>query len=290
MQTGAAGLKRARRYKSALCAVLILPGAAHAAGWFADLGVTYDNNVTLAEDKNDILRDTFFSMGVAKAFPQALGEHSRLIYRPFVQVHAYDKYTGLSHIDAGANVTYQYRASGAMLAPTWSLFAKLWVEEYKSAFRDSNRYSLGGSMRKMLTDRLTFATVLSANQRDSDGVVWDTKDQSLLLNLDYQLARRVTLYATLDYRHGDIVSTAKPTLQIVDAAKAIQPDDAFGGIDANEFAYRLNGHTLITKLGVNFMLSETDSVDLSAWFAKADADGGISYDRTIVSAAYLTRF
>jgi hypothetical protein len=193
------------------------------------------------------------------------------------------------------NVTYQYRPSGAVLAPTWGVFAKAWVEEYKSEFRDSNRYSFGASVRKAFTDRITFATVVSANQRDSDGVVWDTKDWSLLMNLDYELARRKTLYITLDYRDGDIVSTAVPTLDIANAiqegkVKAVQVDDVFGGAADNRRAYRLNGHTLVGKLGLNFRLNETDSLDLSAWYANADADGGINYDRTIVSVAYLTRF
>ena len=275
-----------------LCAALVLPGAAGAAGWSADLGVTYDNNVTLAENQSDILPDTFVSGSIAKSFSQTLGERSRLIYRPFVQAQAYDKYEDLSFVAGGVNVTYQYRSSGALLAPTWGLFVKGWVEEYKSEFRDSNRYSFGASVRKALTDRITFATVVSANQRDSDGVVWDTKDWSLLMNLDYELARRATLYATLDYRDGDIVSTAVPTLDIANAiqegkVKAVQVDDVFGG---EALAYRLNGHTLIGKIGVNFVLNETDSLDLSAWYANADADGGIRYDRTIVSVAYLTRF
>src|SRR4051812_3285802 len=158
----------------ALCAALALPGAVYAAGWSADVGVTYDNNVTLAENARDIFSDSFVSAGIAKSFSQALGERSRLIYRPFVQGQAYDKYEGLSFVAGGMNVTYQYRSSGAVLAPTWGLFAKAWVEDYKSDFRDSNRYSLGASMRRVLTDRLTFATVISANRRDSDGVVWDT--------------------------------------------------------------------------------------------------------------------
>ncbi len=278
---------RARWRALGLCFALILPGAARAAGWSADLGVTYDNNVTLAENASDILSDTFVSTSIAKSFSQALGERSRLVYRPFVLAQAYDKYDGLSFVAAGMNLTYQYRPSGAVLAPTWSAFAKTWVEEYKSKFRDSNRYSVGASVRRVLTDRLTFAAVVSANGRDSDGVVWDTHDRSLLLNLDYELARRALLYATLDYRDGDIVSTAVPTLKIVDAANAIQTDDVFGG---NRLAYRLTGHTLVGKLGLNFRLNETDSLDLSAWYAHADADGGIRYDRTIVSVAYLTRF
>jgi len=272
-----------------LCIALLLPSAARAIGWSADLGITYDNNVTLAEDASDILSDTFVSTSIAKSFSQALGEHSRLIYRPFVQVQAYDKYDGLSFVAAGVNITYQYRSSGAVLAPTWGVFAKSWIEDYKSDFRDSTRYSFGTSVRRVLTDRLTFAAVLSANTRESDGLVWDTRDRSLLLNLDYELARRAALYITLDYRDGDIVSTAVPTLRIVNTAQEIQPDDAFGGSAANRFAYRLKGQTLVGKLGLNFRLNEADSLDLSAWYAKADADG-IRYDRTIVSVAYLTRF
>ncbi len=257
----------------------------------SELAYTSDSNVTRAHYDSDIQHDQFFSVGAGANYVQWLNQNHRLIYRGFLRGEKYRHFDKLSHVTAGANFTYQYRASGAFSAPTYGVFAKGAVDEYKSNLRDSTLGTFGVSWRKPITDRVTFTTILSENWRDSDSTVFDTKETSLLLNGDYAWGSRTTIYLTYNYFRGDIVSTStnpnSPRLKFVDNANAINADDAFG---TGAVAYRLDGYTNVATLGMNYKLGEQHSLDFSARYAESHATGGITYNRYLISAAYLARF
>jgi hypothetical protein len=185
---------------SRLCAGLILLsiGTAQAATltWDAEIGYTYDDNVTRAPRAVDILSDKFVAVSAGVSYLQWLNTNHRFLYRGFLRAEEYDKYNGLSNNSAGLQATYQYRASGEFTSPTYAVFFKSAIAEYDSKLRDSNLYSLGTSWRKPVTDRITFLTILTGNMRDSESTVFDTRDVSLLANIDYALGSRWTLYLT----------------------------------------------------------------------------------------------
>ncbi len=287
--------KTGNRFLSWLCVGALLTSYwintnTHAAVFDAEVAVTDDDNVTQAELDSDIKEDQFVSFGFSVSALKWFNANRRLVYRGFLNVESYDKYDGLSNIEVGGQLTYQYRASGAFSEPTLGAFIKGAIAEYDSDLRDSDLLTLGVSWRKPFTDRITYTAVLAAESRDSDSTVFDTEELSLLQNVDYILSRRWTLYLTYDYRDGDIVSTAAPSLRIVSAADAINADDAFGGAAANSFAYRLEGQTDVFTLGTNYKISEKRSLDISGRWIDASADDGISYDRQQISLAYLARF
>ncbi len=267
--------------------------ATHAAAFTTDAEIAYttDDNVTRAQYSADILKDQFISVTAGVNYLQWLNTNNRVIYRGFLRADEFSKYDKLSNVTAGVNVTYQYRESGAFLAPLYGIFFKSAIDEYKSNLRDSNLYSVGVSWRKPITDRISTTAVLSGNMRDSDSVVFDTKEVSLLLNGDYMLGSRWTVYLTYNYLKGDIVSTSvyttSPRLNFVDNAEVINADDAFA---SGAVAYRLNAQTNVVALGTNFKLAEKHSLDLSARYVTSHAAAGITYERTQFSLAYLARF
>jgi len=275
---------------AAALVLLGLPTLSHAIDFDAELAYTADDNVTRAARDIDILKDRFWAASAGVSFVQWINPNHRLVARAILRGEQYDKYEGLSNASAGAHLTYQYRGSGEFTAPTYGVFLKTAIVEYDSELRDSNLYTLGASWRKPVTDRITFFTQLAANVRDSDSTVFDTKEASVLANVDYALGSRWTAYLTYNYLDGDIVSTVDasipPALYIVNAAEAINIDDAFPG----RTAYRLNATTNVATLGANFRISEQHSLDLSARFADSKADGGVNYERWLYTLAYLARF
>ena len=275
-----------------VAALLALAWAEGAQGFTIDgeAAYTVDNNITRAARDDSILRDSVLALGAGVTFQQPLSKRYRLLYRGFVRGEAYAEYTGLSNLTAGAAATLQYRASGKLLAPTWNLFARLSTSAYESWLRDSDFLSLGVSVNKGLTDRVSFTGSLSGTVRDSNSRVFDTREASVLFNIDYLVAKRATLYSTYNYLNGDIVSTGKPWLRIVDYAEDIQADDAFGGAATNFYAYRLKAQTHVLTLGANLMLNRHHSLDLSARAAHSRTDGDITYNRMLVTAAYLIKF
>lgn len=269
---------------------LVWAGAAQSFTMDGEVIHTLDTNVTRGARADSKFWDHFLGLGAGVSFQRPLSKHYRLLYRGFVRGEAYADYTELSNLSAGATATLQYRASGKLLAPIWSLFTRLSITEYESWLRDSDFLSVGVSVNKGLTDRVSFTGTFSGTVRDSNSRVFDTREASVLFNIDYLVAKRATLYSTYNYLNGDIVSTGKPWLRIVDYAEDIQADDAFGGAAANFYAYRLKGQTQVLTLGANLMLNQHHSLDLSARVAHSRADGDITYNRMLVTAAYLIKF
>jgi hypothetical protein len=121
-------------------------------------------------------------------------------------------------------------------------------------------------------------------------VVFDTVDNRLFVNIDLNLSKANLLYGTYTFITGDFVSSGTPDIYIINAADAIEPDDAFGGVATNQFAYRLDGNTNVITLGYNRIMSRKISLDFSYRYVDSEAKGGITYDRTIVRFSLLGRF
>lgn len=278
-------------------ATVLVPMAALAAqplytqaGSFAtdtQFAISADDNVTRAARASDIRDDRFATLSVGVNFKQPLSNHYRLTLRTFAQGEEYDDYSGLSNLGAGVSAQVQYRHTGTLLAPTFALFLKAATFNYDSSLRDSEVYQGGVSAQKGITDRITVTAIVAGVTRDSDSRVFDTRELSLLLNLDYRTLTFLTPYLTYNYLDGDIVASGAPWLKIINYAEEIQADDVFG---ANVFAYRLNARTHVATLGFNFAINDRNSVDVSGRIARSQADGDINYDRAILSAAYLFRF
>lgn len=280
-----------------------LPGAISPANADArfDFGaqayVTHDDNVTRADGDANVLSDEFLGALATVGTRLLLTENIRLRLVGELGGEAYNEYSGLSFGSAGVRADVQYRASGAFSAPTLTLFGRAAYEEYESELRDGYRYALGLSGRGDMTDKIAWFAAFTYNKRDGSSRVFDTTDFSVRGNLDYAFTRRNTLYTGLEYRMGDIVSTALPSLQYVDLSNnTVVIDDAF--TDTTRYAYKLDATTWIFTLGYNFALNPNHSFDASWRFAYAEPNSvssystyqSIQYKVNQLSLAYMVRF
>lgn len=255
-----------------------------------EAGYLYDSNVALAANEADELADHVWQLGATADFRQPLGANTRLVYRLQARGEVYSEYTGLSHLLAGAGVTLQYRHSGLLRTPVFAAFLRAALDEYDSEMRDSTLFTLGASLRQHLTDRLSYAVVLSGTVRDSDSAVFDNNEGALLLHLDQRLLHNWSVYFSYQFARGEFVASGAPTLTIVNAADRIQPDDALGGAAADVFAYRLTGSRHVVTLGTNLAFGGRQALDLSVRYASAQADDDLDYDRWQAGLSYLLRF
>jgi hypothetical protein len=284
----------------ALCvAVFGVPAAAladeHTLGLLVEAGVTTDDNVTRSRG-DDRLSDTSYDVRLTwtRAFPRSM--HTRLLLSGIAGAERFSSYAGLSHAFVGVQGEFQYRESGAFLAPTFGIFGRAVAEAYDSRLRDGYRYSVGGRILQPLTDRLNLSVALAYNARDGRSRVFDGHDYAARANLDYAVSARSTLYLGGEYRRGHLVSTARPSLYYVDIAEASIQDDAFP--DSGRLAYRVRARTGIATLGYNLGLSENQSLDFSLRSLRSTAlenpgfpgAGTIRYQDTLGSIVYLVRF
>lgn len=224
-------------------------------------GYTFDDNINRASTAAERMSDSSYNAEFHKSWLVPVTDHTRLVIGSTLGGEKFHTYTGLDHMFVGGQVEYQYRASGDFGTPIWGVFANLTGEAYSSMLRDGYRYSGGFSLRKPLTDRINIFSALAHNERNGKSAVFDTKDNSFKLNLDYAATENSTLYLNTEYRRGDIVSTGSHTLQNIDIAKIFVLDDVFSRNDF--YSYRFDGSTALLALGYNLPFGPKDSIDIS---------------------------
>lgn len=278
------------------------PGGS-AAGTFAspinvEAGYLWDDNLNRAPDAGPKLGDHVFSLNAGSAFTFPLTGHTRFLLTPFLETDKLYRYDGLDRLSLGAQADLQYRTSAAFTAPTFAFFGRGSYDDYHSELRTGNRWSFGLSMRRSWTDRIDVFGAIARNVRDADNAVWDTRDTSVRLNLDYAIGPG-TFYLGGQYSGGDAVSSVGPGFETAVATKATVRDDAYG---RTLFAHRYTARTWVGTLGYNLPLGARDSLDLSVRHARAkpvdqlgggsgySGGGEVTYSANQYLLSYLTRF
>ncbi len=117
---------------------------------------------------------------------------------------------------------------------------------------------------------------------DAETRVFDTSKATLFTTANFSPTPKLVLRTGLRYVLGDEVSTATPTTNIVNNAEIIEPDEAFGGASAERFAYLINANSAIFEAGIGYGISGNVQANLIYRFVSTQADGDISYERSIV--------
>ncbi len=262
-----------------------------------DAGFMFDSNVPRAKEQSDKRSDRAYSVNVGKGFQFKFEdrENIRATVTLTLGGEKFQRFDGLSRAMAGAEGEVQYRTSGEFDAITFAAFGRVSAERYRSSLRDGYRYSAGITARRSLTDRIDVFAALAHNERVGDSAVFNSRDNSARLNFDYSLSERETLYATGEYRRGQVFSSGHASLDNLDVAEVFVLDDAYPG--ANFFAYRFDANTVISTLGYNLGFGPKHSLDLSWRRAKSTprlqsgaSSGTSSYVADQYSIIYLIRF
>ena len=257
-----------------------------------DIAFVDDDNIRLAQNEEDIRGDRILSATVRAKGGQSLDSFSIFNYGASATYNKFDTFETLDNFEIEANMRYRFALSSGFTSPIYTLGARLGGQEFDSEMRDATFLQLSADLNKWITNTINMTTGVDFNARESKSDVFDTQDARLFINFDTNFSSTDLVYTTLTYITGDTVSSATPTLGIINVADAIEPDDAFGGFAANQFAYRLKADTIVVTLGYNRILTRDLSVDLSARYVESEAkdDSDIMYDRTILRASLLGRF
>lgn len=259
-----------------------------------ELGYTRDDNVNRVRAAHEKLSDDIFSANVSKSTIFPVTDHTRVLVTGFLNAEKLRRFSGLDRISLGVQGEFQYRTSAEFFAPTFGLFGRASLDEYRSGLRSGQRYSVGVNLRQSLTDRIDLFTALARNWRNAESTVFDVRDSTLRFNLDYSLGRDGALYVGGEYRRGDTVTSAPDSPAYGGLAKAEAPDDAYGG--RGLVAYRYEAKTVLWTLGYNRPFGPRDAIDLSWRLAEATpthsgvAGGSSRYYASQFSIAYLMRF
>jgi len=222
------------------------------------------------------------SLGNLKlAYNRPLGERSKLQFWLRAGGEYFTNIEDLSNIFAQGHADYEISMSTAFAAPVFTLLAEVTGVDVKSDIRDSVNFRLGAEIRSQLSPTLTVGGGVHGIYNNADSDVFTTKDRGVFAQAGYSLLKDGTLFGNFTYQYGDVTSTSSPTLDIINASKAITPDDAFGGLDANQLAYKILANTFILTLGYRHSFSERLSLDFSlrGVYSIATANSDLTYQR-----------
>jgi len=117
---------------------------------------------------------------------------------------------------------------------------------------------------------------------DAETKVFDTSKATLFTTANFSPTPKLVLRTGLRYVIGDEVSTATPTTNIVNNAEIIEPDEAFGGAPDGRFAYLIGANSAIAEAGFGYSVTGSIEANMMYRFVSTQADGDISYERSIV--------
>ena len=262
---------------TSLAAFCLLPLGAHAqtgAGYASpssprsileglqfDANLGSDSNVTRSRLPSERLSDQVIGVQLSGSRTFSTGSNSQTVYSGFAGLEQWRRFRGLGKAYVGGEAEFQYRTSEAFDAPTFGLSTSATAENYQSTLRDGIRLSVGANVQMALTDRINLFAALARNVRSASSPVFDSRDSSLRLHLDYALAAHRNLYLSGEYRRGDVVAAGLPAWIDYSKAKAWADDDAFTSVGYD--SYRIKGRTALFTLGYNHALGTQDALDIS---------------------------
>ena len=257
-----------------------------------DIAYIDDDNVRLAQEDEDIRSDRSISATVRAKGGKSLDSFSILNYGASATYNKLDTFETLDNYEIEVNTRYRFALTSGFTSPIYSVGAKIGGREFDTEMRDATYVALSADLNKWITDAINMTAGLGLNAQESKSEVFDTSEARIFINFDTNFSRADLVYTTFTYITGDTVSSATPSLGILNVADAIEPDDAFGGVETLQFAYRLKADTVVLTLGYNRIFTPDLSFDVSARFVESEAqdDGDISYERTIIRASLLGRF
>jgi outer membrane autotransporter protein len=230
-------------------------------GLVASGTVTYDDNVTRADNGPDKLADTVYQFSASDTFNKIYSKRHLVSITAFADSYSYQSHTGLNELSAGLQAEYDYLANADFYAPIYGVFARGAFDNYNSDLRNGSHHTFGVNYHKTFTDRISLTSVISDNTKAGNSIVFTTHDDSALVNIDYINGDYGTFYLTGEYRKGDVVSIGQQSVQKLEIASWFVDDDAFSS--AGLVAYRLKAVTNLYTLGYNYSFGPKDSVDIS---------------------------
>lgn len=152
----------------------------------------------------------------------------------------------------------------------------------ETQIRDGSLMDISASVNLQPTQFFDTTLGVQSAIRNAETEVFDTTQTTLFLTANFSPVPRLVLRSGLRYVMGDEVSTATPTLNIVNSTDVIEPDEAFGGSTARRFAYLVDADSAIAELGMGYSLSGTLQANLMYRFVNTEAKNGIGYERSLI--------
>lgn len=254
-------------------------------------GYIYDDNVTRAKLDRDIEADNVVNVDGNMAYKLSLDDNSYFSLDASLQFFHYLDFAKLGNTRVGVHGAYHIRPFSGYTASRFFLRLSYIERLYQSDQRDGSATEVALGFSKRLTDVLSLRAGYTRQAISAGSKVFDADNNRYYLDAEFRAGKANTLYATLGYIDGDVVSTTVPTQAIIDASKGnIVRDDAFLDLAPPRFAYKLAAKTTTFVIGDSYRISTRQGIDGSLLYYRSDAYGGNDYNGMVLNLGYRYRF
>ena len=266
-----------------------------------DITVATDSNLSQAEDGQNIISDRFSRIDARLGFKKELAFNKAVIVEGMASYQAYEFTQKLNRSELSGRLIYRWQQRFSYRAPWYQIMLDGQRWDVAVDQRDSDIVTLQIMASARLTTHVSWVLGLENKQRDSEGSVFDTKQNRAFLHFDYTVRGWPAVYGGVAFIDGDIISTAQASycngLQavatyglIVDSA-AIEWDQAFSeDYCGNWISYQLKAQTYTGTLGINWAINHSTALDMSFLYADVSADGDNEYQRQVFQINILKAF
>lgn len=254
------------------------------------LSAGYDNNLLATQSSDEKEGSALYAALLSGDGLWRANEQFSLVLRGQVQGDLYERFDDLSSGKALLMLRANYKPARGFYAPLltgWVSSARI---ESGSEIRSGEEARGGLLLTQPLNTRLGLRAELKGFRRRGEGRVFDLSGQSGVLGLSWESGPLLQLRLNYEYQTGDQHSSGAPTIRNTSAARVIEPDDAFGGLAANVFAYRLDADTQTLTAGFNYRLTHRLALDGQLQSISVDAEQGNAYWRMVGIVGLLMRF
>lgn len=251
-------------------------------------GYTYDDNVTRAENDNDIEVDNILSVDASARYNIPFNQKSYFSIKGTLELNKYLDFDKLSNNRLGIFGSYHIRPFSGYTASRFFASAGYERRLYNSDLRDGSATSLQLGLSKRLTDTVELFAGYIKEDIDANSIVFDADNDRLYLDLDFRLNQKNILYTSLGYLDGGLVTTARSGLGIT--YKYWVVDDAFTELTPLRWAYKQTGTATTIRLGNNYSFTAKQALDGSLLYYDSESDTGVKYSGMIINLNYLYRF
>lgn len=260
----------------------------------AKISIGSDDNLTQAEQANDIAKDQFAELVTSLAYSRLLTVKQGYTFAGFAKLKGHEKFSSLNSHTLGASAIYRIQPILGFTQPIYQFSTTLRVEEFDFKQRDSTTVEFRALMKKRFTDKLSASLGLEHQSVESDGSVFDTRRSKIFSNFDLSLNSSSNVYLALNYIDGDSVSSGFANTQkfkVINAQEAFEKDQAFSKtLTGTWMAYRIPAKMRTYKIGLKRKLGRTTSIDLSALMADVQGQGDNNYRRIISRLSLSKKF
>lgn len=287
------GSQPRRRLRALWATVLAcsLPGADAAPPYFdAEVSYVHDDNLGRASRARDAVDDDALLARGGINWLTPLSARSGLRAGLGVSYQRQARWSDLSRAELQGELTTRYKPFTSYAGPWFEAALTGAVSQFEdSALRDSGRVSTEFATGSAVTDRLALRLGYRYTlQRAWREAVFDGDQHRVYLHADARVAE-MTLYGTVGWQHGDVVSVSGDGALPPGGAIARAADPALSDGLHPRSAYRLEADTWTATAGFNLPLSARLAFDASAAYFDADADAGARYRGWRVMAGLLFR-